>query len=802
MLKIVNKKGISLIMLFILFTVLFSGIQLFSPVTVSAATVSNDSFESADAYNNPVSWTVVTGADYYDGATVVSTIRYSGVKSLELYDTDSAKAVGVRSGYITTTVGKLYEAKVYTYLSSGSSVSLYLEFWDNSNNRLAETHVNLTNTGSWQELAVTGIAPSGSTKATILCYSPVSNTGASYFDLVSFGQGRLMPNGNMEASYANFQPLEWEFDLANGTDSGYLSSTRAYSGSYSVCLDDSSASTGIPLRSPYLVATAGTTYTGSSYIFNESGAGWFYLEFWDANKTRLAETHAVSSGTGSWQKYTVTATAPANTVAVTLLFYSSSANTGKSYFDDAYLEGATMKYAYTLDIASKKQFFADSYITETIDNNVARTTNPGTKHGSPVIVPDKTWEGAGTNWPFTYLYGTVIYDSQASIYKMWYQAYYDPAGKYFVCYATSSDGITWTKPNLGVYSFNGNTNNNIVGTQHAQSVYKDMAESDPNKRYKMYAYQMSYDTSNPGYYIWYSSDGINWSLPYTTPRIDSDDVTTMAYDSTNSKFITGNKFNVSGSDGHGRRTQRTSTSTDFINWTTPKLAFQCDEIMDKIGYLRTDIYGMGLYPTDGIYFGFPWIFYHTEDRGSAEDGPVNTQLAFSRDGARWVRPSRVAVIPNGAAGSFDAGSIYTASSPITVGNNIRMYYGGATGTHDPITLPSVAKIDFTEWRKDGFVSLNTGSTEGTVVTKTLKFTGSALYLNAYATGGSIKVEILDSSGNVKTGYSKTDCTAITTDNLNHTVYWGGSSNISSLAGQSIKLKFYMTTAKLYSFTFN
>jgi hypothetical protein len=31
-----------------------------------------------------------------------------------------------------------------------------------------------------------------------------------------------------------------------------------------------------------------------------------------------------------------------------------------------------------------------------------------------------------------------------------------------ICYATSSDGISWTKPSLGIVDYGGNTNNNIV----------------------------------------------------------------------------------------------------------------------------------------------------------------------------------------------------------------------------------------------------------------------------------------------------------------------------------------------------
>ena len=46
-----------------------------------------------------------------------------------------------------------------------------------------------------------------------------------------------------------------------------------------------------------------------------------------------------------------------------------------------------------------------------------------------------------------------------------------------------------------------------------------------------------------------------------------------------------------------------------------------------------------------------------------------------------------------------------------------------------------------------------------------------------------------------------DLDVISSDNIRHTVRWGGSDDVSSLQGQTILLKFYLTNCKLYSFVF-
>jgi hypothetical protein len=106
------------------------------------------------------------------------------------------------------------------------------------------------------------------------------------------------------------------------------------------------------------------------------------------------------------------------------------------------------------------------------------------------------------------------------------------------------------------------------------------------------------------------------------------------------------------------------------------------------------------------------------------------------------------------------------------------------------------------FRTDGFVSLHAGDAPGEMVTRVLTFAGSKLMLNA-ATGssGSLRVELQDAAGKPLPGFALADCTAIRGDSLAHTVSWAKGSDVSSLAGQSLRLRFALQDADVYALQF-
>ncbi|MBQ8758582.1 MAG: hypothetical protein IJZ20_02720, partial [Clostridia bacterium] len=414
---------------------------------------------------------------------------------------------------------------------------------------------------------------------------------------------------------------------------------------------------------------------------------------------------------------------------------------------------------------------------------ITRTFHQGEKT-APVLEksPELAHESDGV-----YLYGTVIYDEEESIYKMWYASYdgttYD-TGVVMACYATSKDGINWEKPNLGLVSYNGSKDNNIIGQYHLQSVIKDDDETDPAKRYKMITYDL-----DGVYSTHYSADGLSWTR--STDFLKGLDVVTASKDNTNDIFYSVAKINLM------KRNQWTLTAKDIDNWSVPVMSNTLADLIDTRLCYKADSYGMGLYERDGVYIGLNWMFYIPGTNGA--EGQIVPLLAFSRDLTdEWQRPTRMPMIPLGEAGSSDDGMIFTASTAIEVGDEVWVYCGAWDGDHGVVKRS--CNIYIAKWRLDGFASLDSES-EGVITTRPFTFDGESLYINANASEGTLYAELLDQNGNVIDGFGKENCAVITTDSVRHPVFWNGSADVSSLSGEEISLRIYSENTEIYSFAF-
>ena len=89
-----------------------------------------------------------------------------------------------------------------------------------------------------------------------------------------------------------------------------------------------------------------------------------------------------------------------------------------------------------------------------------------------------------------------------------------------------------------------------------------------------------------------------------------------------------------------------------------------------------------------------------------------------------------------------------------------------------------------------------------MTTRPLRFAGSQLSLNfATSAAGSLRVEIQDTSGRPLPGFGLDDCPEIFGDTIDRTVQWHDGSDVSALAGQTVRLRFALKDADLYSFQF-
>jgi hypothetical protein len=105
-------------------------------------------------------------------------------------------------------------------------------------------------------------------------------------------------------------------------------------------------------------------------------------------------------------------------------------------------------------------------------------------------------------------------------------------------------------------------------------------------------------------------------------------------------------------------------------------------------------------------------------------------------------------------------------------------------------------------RLDGFVSLNAPYSGGEAITKPVVFQGKRLSLN-YSTSaaGSVRVEVQDEAGSPLPGFALADAEELYGDSTDQTVFWKNGSDLSSLAGKPVKLRFVLRDADLYSIQF-
>ncbi len=236
------------------------------------------------------------------------------------------------------------------------------------------------------------------------------------------------------------------------------------------------------------------------------------------------------------------------------------------------------------------------------------------------------------------------------------------------------------------------------------------------------------------------------------------------------------------------------------------------------------------YDADNAYYMFPSIYYKYGPfmKGYAEEspmnaGPVDVGFAASRDGINWHRYDRRPFINLGFREDDDSASIYMVHG-VVPGAEGKLYlysldtdnlHGANRGDkHQEKENRLVAKEAFLpeknvflikrhEIREDGFISVRGDYTGGEFITPLLIFEGDRLSLNVDTSAvGMLRVEIQDEYGMAIEGYSLSDCHLIHTANqIKRVVQWNGSSDLSQLSGQVVKLRFTIRNADLYSFTF-
>ena len=437
-----------------------------------------------------------------------------------------------------------------------------------------------------------------------------------------------------------------------------------------------------------------------------------------------------------------------------------------------------------LELGSRLELFADDYLIESKSDNLDFYVHQP-KPAEMVFTADAPWEGNTSGYYSLFQDG----DKFRMIYRGWQ---HDPNNirkvmhPEVVCLAESKDGIHWQKPNLGLFEFEGSTDNNIIWNKrgsHNFTAFKDTNPACPaDARYK------ALGSGKGGLFYFKSPDGIHWQLAKEQPVI-----TKGAFDSQNLAFWDAQEMHYR---AYWRiftdkvRAIRTATSKDFVHWEphvdltyvegTPKQHLYTNAIQK---YFRAPHF----------YVGFPTRYLPDEGQR------VEPIFMLSRDGVEFKRYNDP-VVPESAPEDRQGNrSNYMAWGMFTLPNQpdeisvyaTEAYYG-----------PVPTRVRRFVYRLDGFVSLRTGSAGGELITKPLTFVGSKLVLN-YATtsGGSVEVELQNEQGEAIPGFEIFQCQSLTGDQVRGTVTWKKDSNLSKLAGQPIRIRLKAKDVDIYSLQF-
>lgn len=427
----------------------------------------------------------------------------------------------------------------------------------------------------------------------------------------------------------------------------------------------------------------------------------------------------------------------------------------------------------------------DSRLIDKVENAKLSIGTVEKHKNNPLFGEDNVWEKRFDN-----LYGNVIYDDTEKIYKCWYspfivdnsaqgmsleerdnKEYESPDNREMgICYATSDDGITWNKPELGLVEYNGSKQNNIIWRDpHGAGIFKDERDPDPKRMYKTIFQGLSVSTS---------ADGIHWDEPKSCVGVD------VAGDTHNNAFWapTLNKYvgiTRSWGKAKGRQVVRIE-SDDFVHWTKEVVVL---EGIDK----NHQTYAMPVFFYAGIYIGLVAIHQQDADR-------VWTELTWSPDTKVWNRicPGEPLIPCSETELDYDYGCVYPCAYPVFLDGEIRLYYGGSDYLHSGWRNGSLCLATL---RIDGFAGYESEINDkpAFITTTSIPYAGENLLINAdVENDGSVKVSIVDGNGN----------NLATAVDINETVTDGQLRFNEKINTEEIKLKFELNKAKLYSFSYS
>jgi len=294
----------------------------------------------------------------------------------------------------------------------------------------------------------------------------------------------------------------------------------------------------------------------------------------------------------------------------------------------------------------------------------------------PLLVSSRSYEDRSLG------YVNVI--REGGRWRLWYETVdhtYKTDADIYLCYAESSDGVKWERPDVGRVEFEGNRRNNILftpadGGGHGHFVFVD-EQAPAGERYKIVLSRWS---EGIGWIVFggTSPDGLAWTI-FNEPilKLNSDTQTVC--------FRDGGVYRMyvrMWSEGlfAGKRIVGYTESKDFRRFGEPA-AILAPDAEDPPEFQFYNSAATKL--KDDLYVMFISVFDTKQDL-------VRLHGAWSRDGRRFQRLGRQPILGNGSG--FDSMGLYVGPGgvPGPDKDSWWFYYIGTASHHDqhlPDTAP-------------------------------------------------------------------------------------------------------------------
>jgi hypothetical protein len=482
-----------------------------------------------------------------------------------------------------------------------------------------------------------------------------------------------------------------------------------------------------------------------------------------------------------------------------------------------------------IDVGDRRQLFVDDTLQDLdLTKNVARRLNPPHKI-ERVLRPEQPWEALG----FVFYCG-VIDDGGTA--KLYYHSY-DAEKKKHSMVATSTDGLHWERPELGLKAYEGRTGNNLLPQSSVEATVFLDPHAPPEKRYRMVFTRGWPDPATAGVCVASSPDGLRWNeFPDRCLPFIPDSQPSALWDARLGKYVvylrawnpirTVARMEVADLESSWPYDASIPPKQVWGKDKIPTLSREWPTVLacDEQDPAELQLYTsevMILPDSPDVYLAFPAVYQHYKGPEwksralTSNDGTFDVGFAVSRDGISWTR-WRQPYIPTGQYEDLDLRLLSMGFGMVRRGPWLHQYFVGWPYTHgqpgvwdrDPAAREAWSKKDLggiycATQRVDGFLSMDAPNEGGTLTTKPLRFKGNRLLLNVHtAGGGSARVALLDEQGKAIPGFAAEDCEVIQDDAVDYEVRWRNTPSLEALAGRPVRVQVTMRNAKLYALQFS